>query len=282
MKGRFVLRAISWGLFLVLSPTGFAATPVTVTITQKGPIESLSASGEVTGVSEAAVGDPYTLVNVQGSRLTLQDAQGGLHRIDLGQTDYVPPVVSAPSAPAPAAAPPATASGSSTPSSGSTSAASSSAPAALDIPAREDKVKAVNAAFGEPLFGWKNFWNESALLVAGRLRLRVEDRTKWESAYRRYFYNDTYTNYAPAPILGGKAYCLALYADANDAPTSVLIAFTNDGDYEGVVLLTDKIFRLQHADGEASAHAGSSPIFRPNWPRWKSRSKAHARPRRRR
>ncbi len=50
-------------------------------------------------------------------------------------------------------------------------------------------------------------------------------------------------------ILGGHAYCVALYADANDNPTSVLIAFTNDGDYQGVAVLKNAIDELQHPSG---------------------------------
>jgi alpha-L-fucosidase 2 len=71
---------------------------VTVTITQRAPIESLSASGEVLGVTEAPIGIKLTLVSTDGSKVILQDAQGGRYRIASGATDYAPPVPAATSA----------------------------------------------------------------------------------------------------------------------------------------------------------------------------------------
>ena len=227
------------GVLFSLPVFGADSPPAKVIIIQRAPIELLDATGAVTGVRESVTGESFTLVSADGIHLTLRDAQGALFRVNQGETDYSPPPSTqaststsvSPSPPATATPPPAATTLASTPS----------------APASNDKVTAIDTGLGLPLFAAQDFWKESASLIASRLNLQLEDKTKWESAYRRYFYNEQYTNYAPASLLGGKAYCIALYADAGDAPTSVLIAFTNDGDYQGVVLLTQQVFELTHS-----------------------------------
>jgi predicted esterase len=77
-----------------------ADAPVTVTITQSAPLETLSATGEVSAVTEAQPGTQFKVVAANGPQLTLQDAKGVRYQIAVSATDYVP----APTAPAPAAA----------------------------------------------------------------------------------------------------------------------------------------------------------------------------------
>ena len=74
------------------SPTaGAAASPsATVTITAKAPIETLSASGAVTSVTNATIGAQYTLVSVQGTNVLLQDSPGTRYLIPLNCTDCPP------------------------------------------------------------------------------------------------------------------------------------------------------------------------------------------------
>ena len=81
--------------FFVFSTIG-PADGVIVTITQKAPMETLSATGDVIGVAEAAVGTKMTFVSTDGSQVTLQDAQGTHYQIALAATDYTPPLIPAP------------------------------------------------------------------------------------------------------------------------------------------------------------------------------------------
>ncbi|MDB4793708.1 C39 family peptidase [Methylacidiphilales bacterium] len=230
---------------------------VTVTITAKAPVETLSLTGGVTGVKETTVGDHFIFVSIQGDRLILQDSQGTRYRIAQTATDYMPGPAPMPAPTSSFAATNAAAAVSSpVPATNTTpvptdSSISSSTPSPAVAPTStasisDDALATINTGLGKPFFSAQNFWQESALLVANRLGLKLEDKTKWETSYRRYFYDRQYRNYAPVKILGGDAYCVALYADANDAPTSALIAFTNDGDYQDTTDLQTDIYRLQH------------------------------------
>jgi len=62
----------------------------TVTITQRSPLESLSAAGEVTGVSEATIGTHYLLVSCAGPNVTLKDSTGALYQVAVSSTDFTP------------------------------------------------------------------------------------------------------------------------------------------------------------------------------------------------
>jgi poly(3-hydroxybutyrate) depolymerase len=107
---RFIALAL---VFLLSVSTGKGAdtAPVAVTITKRAPIETLSPTGEMVGVSEATVGTRLTLVSAEGAKVILQDAQGTRYRIALSSTDYSPPpttvavvpTTASPQAPAPAA-----------------------------------------------------------------------------------------------------------------------------------------------------------------------------------
>jgi hypothetical protein len=226
---------------LILSMAALAAA-TTVTVTKQVPIESLSATGDVTDVSEAQVGTQYTLVSYAGGQLTLRNTQGAEFRLAATATDYTPPAPAAASvtgkatsaattstsstspAPAPAAAPQATVQ--ITPAPGPSVAATGS------FPTGKITVAQVNTAMGKPFFTDQPLWQETALMVAQRLGLGLEGRTDWEASYRHYFSGQP--NDPKAVILGNGAYCVAIYADAQDHPTSILIAFANDGDFHGI------------------------------------------------
>jgi poly(3-hydroxybutyrate) depolymerase len=75
---------------LICSTLCQADTEVTVTITQRAPIEMVSASGEIAGVKEGTVGEKMVFVSLDGSQVTLHDAGGNRYRIALGATDYLP------------------------------------------------------------------------------------------------------------------------------------------------------------------------------------------------
>jgi hypothetical protein len=258
--------ALGAGLFLGSHVAAAdTSTSPTVTIIRQAPIEMLAPDGTVTGVREASAGELDHLVSEHNGELTLRDAQGGLCRIAESATDYVASQTSTPLAPAATASATTNTPPASPPSSASTSPAdatvqpkaSRTASSSLgpDTTLSSDAVASINAGIGIPLFSTQSLWKESGLIVASRLRLKLEDKTKWETAYRRYFYDDKY-NYDPASILGGGAYCFALYADASNVPTSALIAFANDGDYGGIVQLLSDIYRLQHpSSGKVQADA---------------------------
>ncbi len=251
------VRALLSGMFLHLALASGVA--LTVTLTQPAPLESLSPQGDVTSVREAAAGARFTFVNYAAGQLTLRDT-GGLYRIAASATDYIP----SPAAPAPApptvqiaaapASPPASLKAASPPgaAAGLGSVLGSPSPPALAPPsddssgpwATPDKVATVNAGLGKPLFGDRSFWKEPALMIAQRLGLGLEGRTKWETSYRRYFSGDV--SDPRSALLGGGAYCIALYADAEDHPTSLLIAFANDGDYKNVAYVSSDIYRIDH------------------------------------
>ena len=212
-------------------------------------------------MSESQIGAHYTFVSSDGQQIIVQDAQGTRYRVAQAATDYVAAATN--SSPTDATAPSAATNTASVPSPAPTPtpAAAPVAPtSSTDVAAQtstavsEDDVTKINNGMGKAFFSTQNFWKESALLIANRIGLKLEDKTKWETAYRRYFYGRD-ENYDPAPILGGSAYCVALYADANDVPTSALIAFTNDGDYKGVDIILSKIFFLQHATGKLPVDA---------------------------
>jgi hypothetical protein len=61
-----------------------------VIITQKAPIEILSAKGEIVSVAESSVGAKYTFVGANASQVTLQDEHGTHYRIAIGATNYTP------------------------------------------------------------------------------------------------------------------------------------------------------------------------------------------------
>ena len=80
-------------LLLALLATSCSAyadsgTTPTVTITQRGPIETISSTGVMVGVREATIGTKLAFVSSDGSKLTLRDAQGTLYRIAQSATDY--------------------------------------------------------------------------------------------------------------------------------------------------------------------------------------------------
>jgi hypothetical protein len=85
---------------------------------------------------------------------------------------------------------------------------------------------------GKPFFSDTPLWQETALMVAQRVGLGLEGRTQWEASYRRYLSGQP--DDPKATVLSNGAYCIAIYADAQDHPTSVLIAFANDGDFHGI------------------------------------------------
>jgi uncharacterized protein len=73
---------------------------ISITITQRAPIEMVSPAGDILGVTEATVGTQLTLVSANGSQLTLQDSQGTHYVVAQSATDYTPPpLVNSPPAP---------------------------------------------------------------------------------------------------------------------------------------------------------------------------------------
>jgi hypothetical protein len=251
---RFVLAGVFSLTTATLSPA------VTVTVTQHAPLESLSATGDVTGVMEAPVGTQYTLVSCANGQVILRDAQGNQFRLAATATDYTPPattsntVAQAPAATtatnsAPGGVPPAITTNTAptnlvtqTP-----SAPKPSRPAmgSSDSSTGTVTIASVNAALGKPFFTDQPLWQETALMVAQRVGLGLEGRTQWEASYRRYFSGQP--DDPKAAILGNGAYCVAVYADADDHPTSVLIAFANDGDFHGIGRVATDLEGLYHS-----------------------------------
>lgn len=248
-------RLKGWRFFLLASVFALAAaTPspaATVTVTQRTPLESLSAAGDVTGVTEAQVGSQYTLISCANGQVTLHDAQGNQFRINLAATDYTPPASPATNALA-QVTPPSSATNAvattAAPSTSNAPAAATPTNTVAQVPSAPSPpppakgtsdgsspgsitVASVNAALGKPFFTDQPLWQETALMVAQRLGLGLEGRTQWEASYRRYFSGQPED--PKAAMLGTGAYCVAVYADADDHPTSALIAFANDGDFRG-------------------------------------------------
>jgi hypothetical protein len=246
---------------LILAATCAPCTAVTVTVSQRAPLESLSASGDVTGVTEAQAGAQYMLVTDHNGQLIVRDAQGNEYQIATAATDYVPP----PPAPTTAAAPahnpvPAAASTNSVATAKAPPAATNAVVAATPPPAPSAAttpvdtsaltVATVNAALGKPLFSDQPLWQETALMVALRVGLALEGRTQWEASYRRYFSGQP--DDPKALVLSNGAYCIAVYADAEDHPTSVLIAFANDGDFHGIGSMATDLEGLAHGLNSSS------------------------------
>jgi hypothetical protein len=244
-----------------------AADAATLTVTQRVPLESVSPSGDVIGVAESSVGAQYTFVSFAAGQVTMKDATG-LYRVDVAATDYTPSPMAASSpssSPTVASSTPAVAGGTNSttpeappaaarpttpgPTAGSGSSSEATSPptpanAGNSVPASQDRVDSVNSGLGKPVFTTASFWMEPALVIAQRLGLGLEGRTKWETSYRKYFSGDAKDQ--RAAMLGTGAYCVALYADAEDHPTSLLIAFANDGDYKHISLLQSDITLIDH------------------------------------
>lgn len=91
IQASFKCLAPVLGSFLLFGLGWAASTPITVTITQRTPIETLSTNGDISGVSNATIGSHYIFVSVQGSQIVLQDAQGTHYLIAQTSTDYVVP-----------------------------------------------------------------------------------------------------------------------------------------------------------------------------------------------
>jgi hypothetical protein len=247
LRTRKVRRAFFAGWLLLAAATSCHA--VVVTVKQRNPLESLSPAGDISGVSEAQAGAQYTLVDCANGQATVRDAQGNRFRIAVAATDYTPPAAK-PAATNTAPAPSATA-----------DAAVQVASPHKPLPAPRtttdssssstSTVAAINAGMGKPFFSDTPIWQDTALLVAQRLGLGLEGRTLWEASYRRYFSGQPTD--PKAVILGNGAYCVAIYADADDHPTSILIAFANDGDFRGVGPIGADLYNLDHALPGASA-----------------------------
>jgi hypothetical protein len=262
--GRSGILFLAGALLFFVAPSSRAA--VTVTVKERAPMESLSPTGDITGVSDSSVGATYTFVSSAADQVIMRNAQGGNYRIATAATDYVAPSVKAP--PVAASAPPATTTNSvaqSTPA--TTNSAPVSAPSATSstntasappipppaslLPASDDSVASINAGLGKPIFSSTPLWQEAALLLAQRLGLGLEGRTKWDVSYRRYFSGQPED--PKAKMLGTGAYCIAIYADADDHPTSLLIAFANDGDFHGVGQMASDIYALEHPSADDSS-----------------------------
>ncbi len=84
-------------IFTVWTSGAAGDSEITVTITQRVPIETISLNGQIIGVREATVGTKLTWVGTDGSQLTLQDAQGTRYRIVRSATDYTSPATTIPS-----------------------------------------------------------------------------------------------------------------------------------------------------------------------------------------
>jgi hypothetical protein len=252
---REVRRAILTGWLLLAAATFCHA--VVVTVKQRNPLESLSPTGDITGVSEAQVGAQYTLVNCANGQATVRDAHGNQFRLAVAATDYTPPAPT----PATAAATTSTVSKPASTSTNTAPATSATSDAAVQIPSppkprpaprltsdssnsNTPTVAVVNIAMDKPFFSDQPIWQETALLVAQRLGLGLEGRTLWEASYRHYFSGQPTD--PKATILGNGAYCVAIYADADDHPTSILIAFANDGDFRGVGPIGADLYTLEH------------------------------------
>jgi len=252
-----------------------APADTTVTVTRRAPMESMSPTGEVTGVSEAQLGAKYTLAGMKNGQVVVKDAQGNHFEIAVVATDYTPPPPTAASVTTNAtagastiyAAPAATVTAApSTHAAPVSATAAANAPAATPPPVSPPSPAAnatksgsisytdVNAALGKPFFSDQPLWQETSLLVAQRVGLGLEGRTQWEASYWRYLSGQP--DDPKALVLGTGAYCIALYADAKDHPTSALIAFANDGDYRGqgkiVADLEELDRRLYNSPGDAS------------------------------
>jgi len=87
-KGRHYLINQTATDYIVPAPS--AVGRATITITAETRMETLT-NGEVSGFTEAKIGNHYSLVSVQDTRLVVQDAQGKHYLVDLTATDYVVP-----------------------------------------------------------------------------------------------------------------------------------------------------------------------------------------------
>lgn len=70
----------------------FVAEASPVTILKEGAVQVLSPSGQVTKVTKGVVGSRYTLVEVQGSMVLLQDTGGTRYLVALKSTDCPPSI----------------------------------------------------------------------------------------------------------------------------------------------------------------------------------------------
>ena len=77
-----------------------------------------------------------------------------------------------------------------------------------------------------PLFASASLWKDDVEQVASRLDWPQESKTDMDSSFRRYALE------GGAPVLGAKAYSMALYGRKGH-PSYVSIVFANKGDFKG-------------------------------------------------
>ncbi len=86
-------------------------------------------------------------------------------------------------------------------------------------------VEELNALIGAPLFGETVLWESDADVVATKLDLRAESKTKGQSSFRAYPRDDY-------RLFGARPYSVALYAEEGK-PTQFSMVFANKGDLFG-------------------------------------------------
>lgn len=109
--------------------------------------------------------------------------------------------------------------------------AANAPPVAANLSPDDAKIiKQLNDIFQLNLFATANLWDEAVGKVAGRLEWPRESKTDIDESYRLYALD------GGAPILGTKAYSLALYGRKGH-PTYISIVFANKGDLPEAVEL---------------------------------------------
>lgn len=86
-------------------------------------------------------------------------------------------------------------------------------------------VEELNALIGAPIFGESVLWESDAGVVASKLELRPESKTREQSSFRAYP-GDDYR------LFGARPFSVALYAE-NDRPVQLSMVFANKGDLFG-------------------------------------------------
>ena len=88
---RIVLVAVALPVLAQSSAPGVSdPTPVRCTITAAAPLESYDASGSMTGVTTAQVGQKYTCTRVENGKAVLQDASGHIFSIRVDAVSQTP------------------------------------------------------------------------------------------------------------------------------------------------------------------------------------------------
>jgi hypothetical protein len=221
-------QRVGWLVLFLILGFGLGRSEETATVTTSDPVAFVKGTSRVK--RPVRPDEVFTVISANGDNVTIGDPWGFQATLSRSLLKITGPATPSPTATNVAPAMPAAASNPPAPPPADVTDASpavDSAPAE-NPPGPDDAkmIKQLNDAFQTPLFVDTNLWGEKDKDAASRLKWPQESATATDASYRRYALE------GGAPILGTRAYSMALYS-RNGHPTYISIVFANKGDLPG-------------------------------------------------